>query len=56
MFVFHHIHLGSSIPTNKYGPKPKVQAAKPQETRVPPQSRVIITGKKFLSLNVFANL
>jgi hypothetical protein len=50
MFVFHHIHLGSSIPTNKYGPKPKVQAAKPQETRV------ILTGKKFLSLNVFANL
>ncbi|WJX32910.1 hypothetical protein P8452_21185 [Trifolium repens] len=34
---------GSSIPTNKYGPKPKVQPAKPQETRVPPQSRVILT-------------
>ncbi|PNY01877.1 double-stranded RNA-binding protein 1-like [Trifolium pratense] len=36
---------GSSIPNNKYGPDPKekVEAAKPQETQVPPQSRVILT-------------
>ncbi|GAU48808.1 hypothetical protein TSUD_406410 [Trifolium subterraneum] len=34
---------GSSIPTNKYGPKEKIEAVKPQESQVLPQSRVILT-------------
>jgi len=50
MFVVHDFHLGSSKPTNEYGSKEEVKACKPQESPVPQQSPVIISGKHFISL------
>jgi hypothetical protein len=50
MFVVHDFHLGFSTPTDEYGSKEKVEATKLQESPLPAQSPVIITGKQFLSL------
>jgi len=50
MFVVHGVHLGFSKPTNEYGSKEQVKAGKPQESPVPQQSPVIISGKQFISL------